>query len=199
MICGQLTAAIILAAGSSTRLGQSKQMVMIDGQPLIVRAVKTALAAQADIVVVILGFDSEVHRRVLEGFPVQIVDNGSWERGMGSSLKEGVSFLARSSVEVQGAVVMVCDQPLVTSEHIVNLVGTGVTLQKPIVASLYANSPGVPAYFHKNVFQFLLGIDDAHGAKNIFRIHAQNLATVPFAGGEVDIDLPTDLERFQRP
>ena len=109
---------IVLAAGSSSRMGRSKQLLEIDGQPLLCRCVDHALAASPSQVVVVLGANEKPHRELLEKLPVQIVSNFYWKTGMGSSIKTGLNYLIQSNGELDGVILMVCDQPALTSEHL---------------------------------------------------------------------------------
>jgi molybdenum cofactor cytidylyltransferase len=84
---------LILAAGNSSRLGQSKQLVPIQGEPLLLKSVREAMGAQAESIVVVLGAQAEVHKKIIDTLPVEIVINTNWERGMGSSLKLGLKNL----------------------------------------------------------------------------------------------------------
>ena len=109
---------IVLAAGSSSRMGSSKQLLEIDGQPLLCKCVNQALAANPSQVVVVLGANEKPHRELLEKLPVQIVSNFYWKTGMGSSIKTGLNYLIQSDGELDGVILMVCDQPALTAEHL---------------------------------------------------------------------------------
>jgi len=179
---------ILLAAGSSSRMGQSKQLLLIENEPLLLRSTKAALASSFETVVVVLGAQEREHRSVIAHLPIQIVLNQNWEDGMGSSLKKGLLHLLNIQPETQAIMIMVCDQPLLTSSHLDKIIAVYKQAQISIVASHYADSAGVPALFDKSVFSELLNIDDNHGAKKVINKHPEMLALVDFNGGEIDLD-----------
>ena len=89
--------AVILAAGESARMGTPKQLLALDGQPLLVRAIEAALASAAWPVVVVLGAHEEKIRPVLARLPVLVADNPAWSEGMASSIRVGVTTLQQFS------------------------------------------------------------------------------------------------------
>src|SRR6478736_7183112 len=104
-------AAIIVAAGASTRLGQPKQLVLVDGEPLLQRAVRCAQEAGASPVFVVLGADRELIRNAIDFGAASIVVNEDWEEGLACSIRVGVQAAAGSA----GVLLMTCDQPRVTA------------------------------------------------------------------------------------
>jgi molybdenum cofactor cytidylyltransferase len=188
---------IILAAGASTRLGRSKQMLDIDGVTLLMRTASASLQAHAGRVVVVLGANDPVHRDTLQGTPVEIVNNKQWQKGMGSSLKAGLRHLISQDDSLEAVVITVCDQPLLTKETIKNLFNQHLVSNKPIVASRYSGQQGVPVLFEKRYFKTLLEISDAEGAKKIIQTYASDVDVVDFPGGEIDLDTPEDYDAFK--
>src|SRR5690349_15574194 len=100
---------VLLAAGSSSRMGQSKQQLVIDGKSLLVHSVETAIKSDADKVIVVLGSEEEAHRKILKNLSVGISHNPRWQSGMGSSLKAGLSHVISNNPETEAVIVMVCD------------------------------------------------------------------------------------------
>lgn len=189
---------IILAAGSSSRMGTSKQLLLVDGQPLLLKTVNAAIASGLKDIVVVLGANASQHRKIIDNLPINVTVNNSWEDGMGSSIKAGVSFLLASNKNIQGLVILVCDQPLLKSDHIIKLVDQHQRTGKSIVASHYAKTSGVPAFFGKEFFRELLALEDSEGAKKIILRNKDAMTTVDFPQGEIDLDTPEDLRRFKQ-
>ncbi len=185
---------IILAAGSSSRLGRSKQLVEIDGVPLLLKAASTALEAKFTNVVVVLGAHDDQHKKTIMHLHVEIITNTEWERGMGSSMKTGLEFVLKSRPKTNAVVVMVCDQPLLTSAHLAALRDTYKKNSSHIVASRYGNTIGVPALFDQTLFSDMLTIKDAQGAKAIIERHVEYVNTIDWEAGHLDIDTPADLK-----
>lgn len=187
---------ILLAAGSSSRLGQPKQLVEHEGVPLLLKATLTALDAKYGRVTVVLGADADVHKKLIAHLPVEIITNQEWEKGMGSSMKAGLRHVLKSRPETDAVLVMVCDQPLLASAHLVSLIALYEKTSSPMVASRYEKTNGVPALFHRSIFNKLLEIKDQQGAKVIIESHANTIELIDWEEGRFDIDTPEDLEKL---
>jgi len=186
---------IILAAGSSSRMGQSKQLLMIDGEALLLKTIKTALQLKAATVVV-LGAREDEHTAILRDQPIATIVNTNWQKGMGSSLKAGLQYILVCSPSVASVIVLVCDQPALTSIHLLKLIQVYRTSGKSIIASYYSHAPGVPALFDKLHFSELLQMDDTHGAKKIIQQHSDKTAIVDFEDGSIDLDTLEDYQNY---
>jgi len=176
---------IILAAGSSSRMGQSKQLLPWGNETLLTHAIKTAMDSRAGHVCVVLGSNEEQHRNAIERLPVSIVVNDEWQKGMGSSLKRGLRQVSDSDA----VLIMVCDMPFVTSDHLNNMIQHYETTKQPIVASKYLDAIGVPALFSKEMFGELLGIGDAEGARSVIANHRSQIIDLDSG---IDLDTPED-------
>ena len=112
---------VILAAGASRRMGSPKQLIEIDGRPLLVRAIEAALTAPVWPVVVVLGANADALRPLLARYPVLIAENPAWPEGMASSIRAGVTLLRQFSRALEGTVITVCDQPALAARHLTAL------------------------------------------------------------------------------
>src|SRR3989337_2170869 len=189
---------IVLAAGSSSRMGRSKQLLEIDGEPLLVRCVKVALAVNPINVVVILGANEKPHREIIEKLPVHIISNYYWKTGMGSSIKSGLNYLIQAAPDLEGVILMVCDQPALTTEHLQKLIERFSEKKKSIIASSYSNSKGVPVLFGRSFFSNLLLLGDDQGAKKIVHQFPDQVDAVEFPNGSFDLDTEEDYKNFLR-
>lgn len=189
-------AIVLLAAGSSSRMGQSKQLLSIEGKPLLLISAEAALGAGANKIFVVLGANEEAHRKIVHHLPLEIISNPDWEKGMGTSLRRGLTSARELVPGMESVVIVVCDQPLVTSWHLKNLIRKYRTTKKSIVASAYANTIGVPALFDQSLFQALLAVEDGQGAKKILMDHAGSVLSIDFPDGSVDLDTPEDYRAF---
>lgn len=167
-------------------------MLEVGGERLLKKTVQTVLDTPIKRTVVVLGANEKSHRQVLDGTPVAIIVNDHWSRGMGTSIKVGLQHLG----EVDAAVILVCDQPLLSSDIILALLNGYQASGRRIIASGYSNAAGVPALFDKSFFDALLDIPDDQGAKKVISQHISDVAIVPFPGGEIDLDTMEDYERF---
>ena len=194
MNCG----AILLAAGSSSRMGRSKQLLDINGEKLLVKTIQTVIRARIPAVTVVLGAEEQAHRNAIQHLPVDIVVNQHWKRGMGSSLKSGLTHLLSKNPTLPAVIVLVCDQPLLKQENISALVSKYGETKKPLIASRYKQMPGVPALFDSRYFEQLAKLPDDEGAKKILLQNRGDVIHVDFPGGEVDLDTREDYEAFIR-
>ena len=195
---GKSIGIIILAAGKSSRLGQPKQLLEYRGQTLLQHSLQVALASDARPVVVVLGADADRIKKEITDDAAHVVENREWEEGMASSIRCGIRELQQLHPAAEGAMVMVCDQPYVTSALLNRLLAIHRETDKPIVSCQYANTVGTPAYFHKSMFAELLELEGDGGAKGLLLKHAEGLEIVQFPEGKVDIDTEADYRNLKR-
>lgn len=186
-------AAVILAAGASTRLGRAKQLVPVSGEPLLSRTARLAREVGCDPVIVVLGFEAEEMRAVLADAPVHLVENEDWRSGMGSSLRRGVAALYELDPCSSDAMVLVCDQIALTTEFLRELRHVHARRERPITASHYSGHAGVPAIFATRYFPELLGAEGDRGARGILEQHPEVVTNVEFEAGAKDLDTPEQL------
>ncbi len=184
--------ALILAAGASTRLGQPKQLLQIDGETLVERTVRIARAAGADTVFVVLGAHYQPIFEVLQPYQpnLRVLLNGRWAEGMGTSIALGAAAAERHNVD--DLLVLTCDQVAVTSAHLCELVAA--SHREHVVASAYHNRRGVPALFPEFSFHALQRLSGDRGARDL--LQHEDVLQLPLPGGEIDIDTPEDLEQL---
>ena len=188
--------AVILAAGSSSRMQHPKQTLQFQGQSLLRRAAQAALGAGCRPVVVVTGAHAELCRRELDALDVGEAFNACWETGMASSIRAGIEDLVSMDAEIAAAVLLLCDQPYVTSDVIADLVAAHHNTRRPVVASTYGGTFGVPALFSRMLFTELTELKGISGAKEIIKRHASEAEFIHFHNGEVDVDTPDDFLRL---
>ncbi|MGH9511126.1 MAG: nucleotidyltransferase family protein [Terriglobales bacterium] len=186
-------AAIILAAGSSTRLGKPKQLIQIEGTSLLKRTAILALDAGCSPVVAVLGADAEQLEPELDGLDVRIARNHGWASGMASSLNCGVKMALSLDAAIAKVLILVCDQPKLDSRILINLLEKHERSGAAITASSYAGTRGVPAIFSKEVFPALGALRGDEGARRIIATYQGRVEYVDFPGGADDIDTVEDL------
>ena len=178
---------IILAAGASTRLGRPKQLLLWQGVTLLQHTVQTALTVATQPVVV-TGANGEHLAAALDPGQVKLVFNPNWQQGIASSIKCGLQALLNRTPEPEQVIFMVCDQPFVTAELLLDLINEQQKSRKPIVASAYAGTLGIPALFNKSLFPQLLELQGDTGARRIIQGNTAEVASVVFEEGRYDID-----------
>ena len=186
--------AIILAAGASRRLGHPKQLVRIEGETLLVRTIRVVCEAGADPVSVVLGANRERIESGIDLSNVRLVANSAWEQGIATSIHAGIQALLSLSPDATAALLLVCDQPKLTAEHLRALIADyEQSAGAAIVASRYAGMAGIPAIFPASQFADLLALRGDTGARILLRNPKCEVIEIEFAGGETDIDTPADL------
>ena len=188
---------IILAAGASTRMGKPKQLLPYQGRSLLRHITEIAIASKNQPIIVVLGANAEIIKPEICQLPVQIVENLQWASGMGSSIRTGIEAVNALGQNVEAVVITLCDQPFVSPELINQLVETYRRSDKAIVACEYADTLGVPALFHHTFFSQLMTLKQGEGAKQIIGKYINQVTSVPFLQGLIDIDTPNDYQQLQ--
>jgi molybdenum cofactor cytidylyltransferase len=190
-----MTAIVILAAGSSSRLGIPKQNLVYEGKTLLQRAITSAKAA-GEMVIVVLGCQSDTISQTINNAAVVLLINQQWQEGMASSIRLAVTYLQREDRQPDSIIFMLCDQPYVDAALLQNLKDTAILSNTGIVASSYRNTTGVPVLLKAGYFASLLQLKGNEGAKSLLKQYADDVATVPFPLGEVDIDTEADYSNL---
>ena len=191
-------AAVVLAAGGSTRFGKPKQFALFQGETLIRRTVAAAIEAGCAPVVVVTGEDSAQITSELTRFTVTIAMNPDWQSGLGSSIVVGIRNAMNLASDLDAAVLLTCDQPFVNAAVLTQLMQLRLTSGKPIIASAYAETLGIPALFDRSCFSDLLRLKGDSGAKKIILARAQDVASFNFPAGEIDIDTAADYKKLEQ-
>ena len=183
-------AGIVLAGGGSQRFGRPKLLELWDGEVLIQRAIRAARAAGLDPIVVVLGADEPVVRDALGKLAIQITNNPDWAEGQSSSVRAGLKML---SPNVDGAVFLLADMPLVDADLVCALVETQRRSLAPIVAPWTGERWGNPVLFDRATFEALNRIRGDQGGRALFGTFS--IEAVPWGqSAMLDIDTPEDLD-----
>jgi len=185
---------IVLAAGASTRFGSPKQLVRLNGRPLLHLAVSRAVEVAGQAVTVVLGANAADLAPLLRHTPAAVVVNRDWAEGMGSSVRMGIS---RVPATADAVLLMLADQPAVRAEDLRRLIGTWHRQTHYIVAAYYDGITGVPAIFPREDFSALAALRGDTGARALLRRGGERLVRVPLQAAAIDIDTPEDLLNLQ--
>lgn len=177
-------AAVVLAAGASKRLGEPKQNLRIGAETLLERMLRIAHeAGLAPVFAVVAPATS-----VPQGVDFRLVINQEASEGMASSIRAGVA--AAIATDANAVIILACDQPSVTVEHLRKLAEN----RGEVAASSYAGRKGVPAFFPARAFKDLLGLRGDMGARDLVR----EARAISLKDGEIDIDTVEDLNRARK-
>ena len=189
---------IILAAGASRRMnGKQKQLLEIKGKTLLRKAFETAADSVCRPIAVVLGANADKLKREIEDFDAQVVINEDWETGLSSSIEIGIKHLIKQNSELSAILIMLCDQPLITTKIINELAEIYEKSGKPIVACKYEETIGVPAIFSREIFGELCEIKGDKGARNLIEKYAEKLETIEVPEAAFDIDTTQDFEKLK--
>jgi molybdenum cofactor cytidylyltransferase len=190
------TAAVVLAAGMSTRMGANKLLAAIDGKPMVAHVVDALLASQARPIVVVVGHEAQAVEDALSGRAISIVHNGDYASGLASSVRCGIQALAAAQVEA--AVIALGDMPWVSA----NLVDTLIDAFTPdagatICLPTYGRKRGNPVLWSAAHFEELTELSGDVGGKVLIERHAESVRYVEVddAAVTLDVDTPAALLR----
>ncbi len=190
-----MTGLIILAAGGSSRLGFPKQTLLYKGKMLLELAIEAGIKSKCHPINIVLGANGNAIEDSISQYNVHIIYNSNWAEGMSSSIRIAIENFQKID-EVDSVIIMLCDQPFVTRFTINSLIYKQQETGKKIVACTYNDIIGVPALFNRSLFNELLLLQGQEGAKKILNNHRNDIATIPFEKGSIDIDTVADYENL---
>jgi molybdenum cofactor cytidylyltransferase len=184
---------VILAAGSSSRFGEPKQLLTWKGKPLLWHVAQNAIKSRLSPVLVVVGFSAEKVQSATKDLPVRIVNNSEWMNGMSTSIKAGLTGL---SGDVGGVVFLQADQPQIPQSLISSLVEAHRASMNPIIAPQINGQRGNPVLFDVDTFPDLLRIDGDMGGRALFSRYRVEWVTWHDPNLLLDIDSPEDFQTF---
>jgi CTP:molybdopterin cytidylyltransferase MocA len=190
------TGIVILAAGESSRFGSIKQLKHFNGRTLLQHVIDEAVNSGAAPVVVVTGANADEVSSSITGSNVNIVFNNHWKQGMASGIVTGIQQINTLNRGLEKIIITVCDQPFVNAALLKQLDKIQQESGKHIVACAYADTIGTPVLFTRKYFEQLLGLKGDTGAKLIIKDHSEDVATVDFPQGAIDIDTQKDYENL---
>jgi molybdenum cofactor cytidylyltransferase len=195
---GRQVAAVVLAAGKSTRMGANKLVAEVGGKPLVRIAVEQALASRASPVIVVTGHQREEVERAIVGLPVKLVHNPDFDEGLGTSLRAGIGAVPDTAA---GAIVCLGDMPQVDAPLIDKLVGAfdperGALVVIPAIDGKRGN----PVVWARRFFPDLMKIVGDIGARHLIGENTDAVVEVAVTGNAAltDVDTPDALQLVRK-
>ena len=187
--------AIVLAAGSASRFGDTKQLAPVDGEALVSRAVRLASAVLGDRVVLVIGNDRHRVASACAPFGGFIAVNPDYRSGISTSIRAGIEAVAPVA---DAAMLLLADQPLVGMDHLQTIIAAWRRRPAAIIASAYAGTVGPPVIFPRELFPALVELSGDRGAKRVIDSHPERVELVECEAAAVDIDRPGDIESLRK-
>ena len=188
-------AGVVLAAGTSSRMGKNKLFLPLGGKSVLRRAVGTAAGAGLDPVLVVLGHESDRAAAELADLSFTKVFNAEYARGMNTSVRAGISAVP---ADASGAVLMLADMPFVTARMLRELIDRYRAADAPLVVSTYGDVLAPPILYGRALFGELRALDGDGCGKRVVKAHRAEAIEVEWPPAALtDLDLPEDIERVR--
>ena len=185
---------LILAAGSSSRMGMPKQLLKFGNTTLLGNTINQCLGVSAENVCVVLGANLKEIKENINFENITIIENENWQSGMGTSISCGIDFIQKNFQKCDGVLITLADQPYITSSYLKKLIDLYNSTSKKIVASKVENRISVPAIFDACYFEELKKLNQDKGAKDILKKHANNVKALSSTINFIDIDTVEDYK-----
>ncbi len=189
-------AVLILAAGAASRMQQAKMLLPFASANILSHIVAEARAIKPDSICLVTGY---YHNEILSKVNtagLDVVQNENWKNGMASSIKIGLEALMKKHSDLRSVLITVSDQPYVSRAVFAGMISLQQETKKGIVAARYGSVTGTPVLFNQKYFSNLLQLVGDKGAKTILQQYPDDMVTVDFPQGAIDIDTPEDYERL---
>jgi molybdenum cofactor cytidylyltransferase len=188
-------AGILLAAGTASRMGSNKMLLLLDGESVLRRAARRALAGGLSPLIVVLGHESDKALKEIEDLPCQWALNPLYQEGVNSSVKNGILAVPR---EALGAMVMLADMPFVTSGMIAAMIERFRASEAPLVISDYAGVNAPPMLYDRSLFTELMTMTGEGCGRQVVRRHRDEAEVLAWPESALaDLDVPEDYQRVK--
>ena len=204
------TVCVLLAAGSSSRMqpgflhqsddkttGVAKMLLEINGRTLLQHVIDEVQQIPGVPLLVVTGCYHHLLVKILASQQIAFVYNERWEEGMGTSIQKAVTHIDECFPQADHAMILVCDQPFISSGLLKKIINTGLATGKGIVACSYNDTTGTPVLFGRKYFNQLEKLQGGQGAKKIIQQYREDVALIDFPEGAIDIDTADDYRQLK--
>lgn len=183
-------AAVVLAAGGSTRLGRPKQLLTRGGETLVHRAARLALASGASRVLVVVGAHADDVARAVDDLPVECVVNAQWRDGLAGSVRVAAATLA---TRTDATLLLTCDQPALEVEHLLALLDACQRGPSGSAATRFGDRVGIPAAVAATMLRAAVAVQGDRGLRDVLNAAGASVIACDAPDLGVDIDTPADV------
>ena len=187
---------LILAAGKSSRMGNIKQLLKIEGKTLIENAIETSMKIEKTSTLCVLGAHAAEIKKKVDLSNVDVTINKDYELGLSSSIISGIKHLQKQKKQFDGIFLLLADQPAIKLAYYQEMVALFSKEKNKIIASKYENGFGVPAIFPKSFIKNLLAIKGDKGAREFLQKNKKEILSPKTRVNLVDIDTPKEYETY---
>jgi molybdenum cofactor cytidylyltransferase len=178
-------------------MGQPKMLLDFNGKTLLQHIIDEAKKLNDATMLVVTGCYHALLKDILQSQQIPFIQNEQWEEGMGTSIQRGITELLQHYSDAENVIIMVCDQPYISSGLLQEMIHTKQTTGKGIVACTYNDTTGTPVLFDKKYFSRLAMLQGQQGAKKMIQQFKEDTATISFPEGAIDIDTPGDYNKLK--
>ena len=187
---------LLLAAGASSRMKEPKQLLSWNNTTLIEHQLQNLIKTNCKVSVV-LGAKSKEAQKVISHHPVSIYTNENWKNGMGTSIAFGVQQIFKKNTSIDGVLISLIDQPLLTTKHFNKMIHHFQQDKKQIIVSQSENGwSGAPVLFDKTYFKELINLKGDEGAKTIISKNKNIVESIAANTILEDIDTPESYQKL---
>lgn len=187
---------MILAAGEATRMGNAKMLLPFKQTTLLGHLIEELIPLNPNIIQLVTGHYHDLIVQTIKSDKIQVIRNTGYKAGMSSSIQVGLTAMLNTCPEMEFLVIVVSDQPLLSSAVVISLFNKQQQTSKGIVASTYNGINGTPVLLSSAYFTHLYNLTGDKGARVILQQFPADVAAIDFESGELDIDTAEDYERF---
>ena len=187
---------LILAAGSSSRMGSIKQLLSINGKTLLQHTLDLSTKIKSTRTLCVLGAHAEEIMQKVDGKNVEFIINKNHKLGLSASIISGIEYLQKEKIPFDGLFILLADQPAIKQDYYDEMIRLFDEKRTKIIASNYGNTPGVPAIFPAIFTNDLLQITGDKGAKEFLQKNKRRTLSPQTLVNLLDIDTPKDYKNF---
>jgi molybdenum cofactor cytidylyltransferase len=192
-------AVLLLAAGSSSRMGVPKQLLKWNNTTLLNHAINTVKQIDQNEIVLVLGAHFDKITSIIDASNITVIFNEDWEKGLGNSIACGIKYLKESLPDIDSVLIQLADQPLIDSNFLNKMIENYQLNPDKIICTSYQNKRlGVPAIFNKTKFEELSKLNHDKGAKDILNMNPENILFLDGTDLISDIDTIEDYETLYK-
>jgi molybdenum cofactor cytidylyltransferase len=173
-----------------------KMLLPFEGKTLLQHTIDEIKKVDGTELLVVTGCYHLLLKEILEQQQIDFIENDNWKDGMGCSIQKGIAYVSAQYPNANSVIILVCDQPYISTALLEELMITKQQTNKGIVAAAYNDTTGTPVLFDKKYFAALALLRGQYGAKKLIQQFSNDVATVVFPDGAVDIDTMDDYEKL---